>query len=455
MKHVVNLSEIATVALLAGTWLVVLAAAAAQGEAAEKRADTWHADPDLVRSLTKRRAGTLYDEAKVPDYTLPDPLAMADGTRVTDPKQWPARRAEILDLFRTHVYGRAPGRPEKMTFEVFDLADGALGGKAVRRQVAVRFTGTDDGPRMDLLVYLPAGAKGPVPAFLLLNFAGNHTVHADPGIRLSTSWMRNRSGVADHRATEKTRGTAAKRFPIPLILARGYALATAYYGDIDPDHHDGFKNGVHGALDKGERDPDAWASITAWAWGLARALDYLETDKSVDAKRVAVLGHSRLGKTALWAGARDERFAIVISNDSGCGGAALSRRAFGETVERINKSFPHWFCGNFKKYNSKEGDLPVDQHMLIALAAPRPVYVASADRDLWADPRGEFLSCKAADPVYRLLGTEGLPTDTMPPLDAPVMGRIGYHVRTGGHDLSEYDWRQYLDFADKHFGRTK
>jgi hypothetical protein len=454
MKHVIHLADVVTVAIVAGTWLVVLAAA--QGEAAEKRADTWQANPDLVKDLTQKRGGTRWAEADVPDYTLPHPLVMADGTKVTDPKQWPARRAEILDLFRTHVYGRSPGRPEKMTFEVFERDEKALGGKAVRRQVAVRFTGSDDGPRMDLLVYLPAGAKGPVPAFLLLNFQGNHAVSEDPGIRLSTSWMRARAGVVDHRATEKARGVAAKRFPIPLILSRGYALATAYYGDIDPDHHDGFKNGVHGAIaSPGTQGEDSWASIAAWAWGLARALDYLETDKAVDAKRVAVLGHSRLGKTALWAGARDERFAIVISNDSGCGGAALSRRAFGETVERINKSFPHWFCGNFKKYNGKEGDLPVDQHMLIALMAPRPVYVASADRDLWADPRGEFLACKGADPVHKLLGTEGLPTDTMPPLDTPVMGTIGYHVRTGGHDLSEYDWRQYLDFADRHFGRIK
>jgi hypothetical protein len=305
---------------------------------------------------------------------------------------------------------------------------------------------------MDMLLYLPSGASGPVPTFLALNFYGNHSINADAAITLSSQWMRQNEqfGIVDNRATEASRGVRSSRWPVERILARGYGLATIYYGDIDPDFDDGFKNGIHPHFENEVGGAGQWSSIGAWAWGLSRAMDHLVSEAGVDGNRVIVMGHSRLGKTSLWAGAQDERFAIVISNDSGAGGAALSRRAFGETVGRINTSFPHWFNPTFKTYNENEAALPVDQHMLLSLVAPRPLYVASAQDDEWADPRGEFLSAWHAGPVYALLGEDPVPAEEWPPVNTPVMGTVGYHVRTGPHDVRDYDWDRYMDFADMH-----
>ncbi len=416
--------------------------------------DMWTNDSDCVAQIN-------YDEAKVPKYKLPDPLVANDGTRVTTAKQWTEkRRAEVLALFEEHMYGKTPDAKVVVAFDA-DAGKEALGGKAIRKQVTMRIGDKESGPAVDILIYLPAKAKRPVPLFVGMNFYGNQTVHKDPSIKLPTSWVRSNTkfGIPKNRATDSSRGVRTERWQVEKIIAKGYGLAVIYYGDIDPDYHDGFKNGVHPLFyKKGQTKPapNEWGSIGAWAWGLSRAMDYFETDDDIDAKRVAVMGHSRLGKTSLWAGASDPRFALVISNDSGCGGAALSRRRFGETLAVINGNFPHWFCGNFKKYNNKEDTLPLDQHMLIALCAPRPVLINSATVDRWADPHGEFLSAKGADAVYRLLGTDGMSADKWPEPNKVINSTIGYHLRPGRHDVTARDWDVYLEFADKHMrGKAK
>jgi hypothetical protein len=403
------------------------------------------------RVAAAQPANANYDESKVGAYTLPDPLLLENGERVRDASAWyKRRRPEILRLFETNVYGRTPATRLRTTFELTSVENNALGGKAVRKQVAVRFSNGKDARTMNLLLYVPVDARKPVPVFLGLNFGGNQTVAADPGIRPGEVWVHGKR----QPAPESSRASAASEWQVEMILARGYALATAYYGDIEPDFAGGMQYGVRPLFFRPGQTapaPDDWGAIGAWAWGLSRAVDYLKTDRDIDAGKIAVMGHSRLGKTALWAGAQDTRFALVISNDSGEGGAALSRRNFGETIENLNTAFPHWFCANYRKYNNHPDRSPVDQHMLLALIAPRPLYVASAEQDLWADPRGEFLSAVAAGPVYELLGKQGLGTDRMPAASHPIAHTIGYHVRPGKHDVTAYDWEQYLAFADLHF----
>ncbi len=421
-----------------------------------------------------------FDEAKMPTYVLPDPLVTDVGRPVTDAKMWwEQRRPEILSLFENEMYGRTPefsfardGFLRRPRIEVRAEKKNALGGKAVRREVRLHFTANSGGPYIDVLLYLPAVAKRPVPAFVMLNFRGNQAVTDEPDVFMCESWMipRNDETVVNNRATEQSRGAARSRWPIEMIIDRGYALATACYQDIDPDVDDGFQNGIHPYFYKnGQTRPasNEWGSIGAWAWGLSRILDYLETEPRIDAARVAVAGHSRLGKTSLWAGAQDQRFAAVISNNSGCGGGTLSKRIYGETVGLLSYVRPHWFCGNFAYYDNNESALAFDQHELIALIAPRPVYLAVAEEDRAADPKGEFLAALNADAVYRLLGPPGIGNipekntavkpgnmiydAPMPPMNRPTGATIGFHIRTGIHDVTAYDWEQYLNFTDKFF----
>ena len=310
-----------------------------------------------------------------------------------------------------------------------------------------------DAPTTDVLLYLPKTTER-VPVFLNLNFRGNHAEHADPGIRLSTAWMPDDKAAAieNHHATEASRGTSNARWPVESMLSHGYCMATAYCGDVFPDRADGRMASALKSLGRpveGGLAADEPGAIATWAWQLSRILDWLITLPEVDPAKVIVVGHSRLGKTALWAGACDERFAMVVSNNSGCGGAALSRRNFGETVAVITARFPLWFCPAFATYADREVDLPCDQHTLLAMVAPRPLSVASAVEDRWADPRGEFLSCVAAEPAWKLFGLTGLGTQEMPAVDTPVGQTIGYHVRTGRHEMLAYDWHRFADLADR------
>jgi len=366
-------------------------------------------------------------------YTLPDALTALDGRKITTAEEWKTiRRPEVLELFRKHVYGRVPATPFEKQFKVVREEGAAMGGAATLKQVEITITRGSKSLVIKLVLFVPNRAPKPAPAFLLICNRGVENI--DP-----------------------TREKKSEFWPAEEVIARGYAIAAFHNADVDPDKHDGFKDGIHALLDEGARPPDAWGTIAAWAWGASRVMDYFETDKDIARDRVAVIGHSRGGKTALWAAAQDERFGLAISNDSGCTGASLSRRVFKgrESVAAINKNFPHWFCETYKGYADREEALPVDQHLLIALLAPRAVAVASASEDRGADPRGEFLSVVAAEPVYRLFG-RGLGTDRMPAIGGVHHGDgVHYHLRQGKHNLVLFDWQAYLDFADKAFARPK
>jgi len=392
-----------------------------------------------------------YDEARVGNYKLPDPLVLANGKRVTDVKTWmEKRRPEIVRLFEENQYGRSPGRPADMSFDVFDKGTPALGGKAIRRQVTVYFSSDKAGSKMDLLLYLPAAAKKPSALFLNISFTANSSTVDDPGIKPGEIWNREKKRVP----APKPGGFG--RLNVEPFLEQGIAVATMYYGDIDPDFQGGIGLGVRKLyLKPGQSEPadDEWGAIGAWAWGLSRAVDYFETDRDVDAKRIAIFGVSRLGKTVVWAGAHDPRIAMVIASCSGEGGAALSRRNYGETIAHLTAPtrYPYQFAKNYGKYAERVNDLPVDAHMLLALIAPRPVLLQTGDKDFWSDPKGEFLAAVAAGQVFKLFGKQGLGTETMPPVGEPILHTIGYYEHAGGHGTLPADYDVFRKFIAMHF----
>jgi hypothetical protein len=402
------------------------------------------ADPkgNPVRLATATGHVSNYSEEKVRPYTLPDPLVMAGGERVTSADRWvKARRPEILKFYREEIYGRVPDGAPRVTWEAVETDPAARGGTAVMKRVVGRMGDKPDGPRMNMTLYLPARATDRVPVLLDLTFGF--------GPR----------GPAAGKAAEPRKGEAAKGAggfdPVGELLGRGWGYASLKYGEIQPDRADRWTEGVIGlTLKPGQSRPapDEWGTISAWAWGVSRAIDHLESETAIDARRIAITGASRLGKTVLWAGAQDERVAAVFSVVPGEMGASLIRRDWGETLDDMAQNFAYQFAGNFRKWAGRWGELPVDQHMLIALCAPRPVYVNGGLTDQWSDPKGEFLALEAAGPVYRLLGAKGLGVTEVPPLDEPVAGGdLAFHYHSRGHTAVPADWKAFLDFAERHF----
>ena len=418
---------------------LALVALSQQPQNPQGRSTNLGTDPNgnPIRLALKTGHVSNYDESKVPPYTLPDPLVFADGRRVANARSWlNERRPELIHLYETEIYGRVPATAPAVRWEVTATDTHARGDSAIMKQV-VGIVGTgDSAPRINLTMYVPAKSTKPVPMILLVNFGGG---------------------------TGPSSARGGPNAPLPLgdppvaeeILGRGWGYATIRYQDIQADRANAWSEGVIGltfAPDQREPRADEWGTISAWAWGISRVLDYFESDRSVDRRRIAVQGHSRLGKTVLWASARDPRIAAVFSSCAGEMGSALARRDWGETVDDMAQNFGWQFAGNFQKWVGRWNDMPVDAHTLIALSAPRPVFVTGGTADQWADPVGEFKALVAAGPVYRLLGKKDLGRSGLPPLDTPITsGDLGWHYHTGPHSATPADWQAFLSFLDKYF----
>ena len=377
-----------------------------------------------------------YIESRVPEYQLPAILQLAEGKEVQNPEEWHCeRRPQILSLFSNLIYGvvPVPEFPIRVNSEVIDETD-FLDGRCTRKIIRIQFENQRGAAEMQVLMFVPKEKKEAAPAFLMLNF-----------------------DAVDSEKMQMASGESAmleSGIPLGKLIDQGYALISVYQQDLVGHNESEFKNSIHQLFFReGQSYPKAneWGVISAISWSATKALDYLINDPDIDGERVALLGHSKLGKAALWAAAQDERFAMVFSVQSGCAGAALWRRKFGETLAKMS-IFPNWLCTNARKFIHQEDDLPVDQHMLMGLIAPRPLYVASAIDDHWADPRGEYLSAYHASAVYEMLGKRGLISKSTPAVGQPLITQdLGYHIRAGGHRVEAYDWEQFIGFANYHF----
>jgi hypothetical protein len=389
-----------------------------------------------------------YEEDSVGTYVLPDLLTMRNGQKVKDAKTWmEKRRPELVKFYEEEQFGKMPARPADMHFDVFDKGTEVLNGNAIRKQVRVFFT-KDTTHKMDLLIYLPKSNE-PSPLLLIINFSANSSVVDDPGVRKGFIWSRDGKKVP-------APATSFGKINVDTFIRQGFGIATVYYGDIEPDFKTGFQYGIRGHyLKPGQSYPadDEWGAISAWSWGLSRAMDYFETDKQIDAKRIAIQGTSRLGKTVLWTGAHDPRFKMVIASCSGEGGAALSRRNYGESINHMTDTSRYFyqFAPNRHKYSNDPSQSPIDAHMLVALMAPRPLLLQTGDTDYWSDPKGEFLAAVAAEPVYQLFNKKGPGTDVMPAAgDQSLLNTLGYYMHAGGHGVIPSDWGVYITYMKKY-----
>lgn len=390
-----------------------------------------------------------------PQAAFPDPLVMLDGRRVTSREQWiKERRPELKALFQHYMYGSIPPKPAHMQANLVGEYRDFLSGAATLKLLTLE-TGSANAPRIDLMLIQPNDRRGPAPIFLAMDFCGNQALTDDRRVPLAHGWMRDScKGCANHSATDASRGTQATNWPLAEIIRRGYGLATFYSGDIDSDRAS-VSDGIYEWLAQGDpskNNPTNRGSLSAWAWGFHRCVDYLVSNPAVDPHRIAALGHSRNGKAALLAAAFDERIALVFPHQAGCGGSAPSRGKSGESVKAINDEFPHWFNARFKEFNDSPERLPFDQHCLVALCAPRPVLFSNAEGDAWSNPSGQFEVLQAAAPVYRLLGVENLASIQMPPMRQLMPSTLGYYLREGKHSMTAHDWQVFLNFADCHWG---